>query len=100
MPLADAVEGHRDLGELQIHWETCVFHRGPNMGLERTKTRTRNETRRFETAQLAMGRPHRSHDDPMFKTLRTDDDLIRAARLGDHEAFAELCRRHTQHARQ
>jgi RNA polymerase sigma-70 factor (ECF subfamily) len=47
-----------------------------------------------------MGAPHRGHDDPLFNTLRTDDDLIRAARLGDHEAFAELCRRHIQTARQ
>lgn len=70
------------------------------MELERTKTRTRNEARRFETVQLAMRAPHRGHDDPLFNTLRTDDDLIRVARLGDHEAFAELCRRHTQTARQ
>jgi RNA polymerase sigma-70 factor, ECF subfamily len=49
---------------------------------------------------LAMGALHRGHDDSLFHTLRTDDDLIRAARLGDHEAFAELCRRHTQTARQ
>jgi RNA polymerase sigma-70 factor (ECF subfamily) len=33
-------------------------------------------------------------------TLRTDDDLVQAAQSGDHEAFAELCRRHTQPARQ
>jgi RNA polymerase sigma-70 factor, ECF subfamily len=70
------------------------------MELERTKTRTRNEARRFEAVPLAMGRLHRGHGDPLFKALQTDDDLIRAARLGDHEAFAELCRRHTQTARQ
>jgi RNA polymerase sigma-70 factor, ECF subfamily len=30
----------------------------------------------------------------------TDDELIQAAKLGNHEAFAELCRRHAQTARQ
>jgi RNA polymerase sigma-70 factor (ECF subfamily) len=29
----------------------------------------------------------------------TDDELVLAAQSGDHEAFAELCRRHTQVAR-
>jgi RNA polymerase sigma-70 factor, ECF subfamily len=48
---------------------------------------------------LAMGPPRYSHDEPLVITLRTDDDLIQAAQLGDHEAFAELCRRHTQVAR-
>ena len=32
--------------------------------------------------------------------LRSDDDLVEAARMGDHEAFEELCRRHAQVARQ
>jgi RNA polymerase sigma-70 factor, ECF subfamily len=70
------------------------------MELQRTNTRTRSGARRFKTVPLAIGAPHRGHDDPLFNALRTDDDLIRAARLGDHEAFAELCRRHTQTARQ
>ncbi len=30
---------------------------------------------------------------------RTDDDLVQSAQSGDHEAFAELCRRHAQVAR-
>jgi RNA polymerase sigma-70 factor (ECF subfamily) len=70
------------------------------MELKTTMTRTRNEPRRFKTVPLAMGPPRYGHDDPLFNTLRTDDDLIRAAQLGDHEAFAELCRRHAQTARQ
>jgi RNA polymerase sigma-70 factor, ECF subfamily len=32
-------------------------------------------------------------------TLRTDEDLVQAAQSGDHEAFAELCRRYTQNVR-
>jgi RNA polymerase sigma-70 factor, ECF subfamily len=47
-----------------------------------------------------MEAPHRGHDDPLVNTLCTEDDLIRAARLVDHEAFAELCRRRTQTVRQ
>jgi RNA polymerase sigma-70 factor, ECF subfamily len=69
------------------------------MELKRTKTRTRNESRRFKTVPLAMGPLRYSHDEPSVITLRADDDLIQAARSGDHEAFAELCRRHAQTAR-
>jgi RNA polymerase sigma-70 factor, ECF subfamily len=69
------------------------------MELERTKTRTRNKARRFKAAPLAIVAPHRGHDDPLLNTLRTDDDLIGAAQSGDHEAFAELCRRHAQTVR-
>ena len=47
-----------------------------------------------------MEPPRYSHDEPFAIALRTDDDLIQAARSGDDEAFAELCRRHTQTARQ
>ena len=43
-----------------------------------------------------MGPPSHSHDEPLVYTLRTDDDLVQAAQSGDHEAFAELCRRHAQ----
>jgi RNA polymerase sigma-70 factor, ECF subfamily len=70
------------------------------MQLERTRTRNRNEAQRLKTFPLTMEAPYYGHDGPLSNTLRTDDDLIRAARLGDHEAFAELCRRHTQTARQ
>jgi RNA polymerase sigma-70 factor, ECF subfamily len=46
-----------------------------------------------------MGPSRYSHDEPLVITLRTDDDLVQAAQSGDHEAFAELCRRHSQVAR-
>jgi RNA polymerase sigma-70 factor, ECF subfamily len=62
------------------------------MELKRTRTRTRN--------LLARGPSCCGHDEPSVITPRTDDDLIRAAQSGDHEAFAELCRRHAQIARQ
>jgi RNA polymerase sigma-70 factor, ECF subfamily len=61
--------------------------------------RTRNEPRRFTTVPLAMGPPRYRHDQPLVDTLRTDDDLVQAAQSGDHEAFAELCRRHAQAVR-
>jgi RNA polymerase sigma-70 factor (ECF subfamily) len=44
--------------------------------------------------------PRYSQDVPLVITRRTDDDLVQAAQSGDHEAFAELCRRHAQVARQ
>jgi RNA polymerase sigma-70 factor, ECF subfamily len=46
-----------------------------------------------------MGQPRHSYDEPLVITQRPDDDLVQAAQLGDHEAFAELCRRHAQAAR-
>jgi RNA polymerase sigma-70 factor, ECF subfamily len=64
------------------------------MELKRSRTRTRNEPRRFKTVSFALGPPRYSYDE------RTDDDLVQAAQSGDHEAFAELCRRHAQAARQ
>jgi RNA polymerase sigma-70 factor (ECF subfamily) len=57
-------------------------------------TSTRNEPRRLKTIPYALRPPRYSYDE------RTDDDLIQAARSGEHEAFAELCRRHSQTARQ
>jgi RNA polymerase sigma-70 factor, ECF subfamily len=48
----------------------------------------------------AIGPPRYNHDEPLINTLRTDDDLVKAAQSGDHEAFAELCRRHTQPVKQ
>ena len=47
------------------------------------------EPSRYKTAAVAIGTPSRS-----------DNDLIQAAKSGDHDAFAELCRRHTRTARQ
>ena len=66
------------------------------MELERTRTRTRNEPRRFKAVPLVMGPPRHSHDEALVNSLCTDDDLVLAAQSGDHEAFAELCRRHAQ----
>jgi RNA polymerase sigma-70 factor, ECF subfamily len=48
--------------------------------------RTRNQSRRVNTT-------------PLVVAPRTDDELVQAAQSGDHEAFAELCRRHAQHVR-
>jgi RNA polymerase sigma-70 factor (ECF subfamily) len=61
---------------------------------------TRNESRKFKRIPPAMGPPRDSHDLPSVITRRTDDDLVQAAQSGDHEAFAELCRRHAQIAGQ
>jgi RNA polymerase sigma-70 factor (ECF subfamily) len=66
------------------------------MELMTTKSRTRNGPRRFKKFPLAIGAPRHNHNEPSINTLRTDDDLVKAAQLGDHEAFAELCRRHGQ----
>jgi RNA polymerase sigma-70 factor, ECF subfamily len=68
------------------------------MELKRARTRTRNEPRIFKTDPLAMG-PPRYHE-TLVITLRTEGDLVQAAQSGDHEAFAELCRRHAQVTRQ
>ncbi|WP_433964647.1 alcohol dehydrogenase catalytic domain-containing protein [Tunturiibacter gelidiferens] len=62
-----------------------------DMEIKRTGMRTRNESRRFETVSLGMG-----PENPAIRVLRTDNDLVQAAQSGDHEAFAELCRRHAQ----
>ena len=61
--------------------------------------RTQNEPLRFKTVPLALVPPHRSYDEPFAIILRTDDDLVQAAQSGDHEAFAELCRRHARAAK-
>jgi hypothetical protein len=57
------------------------------MELNRTRTRTRNEPRRFKAVPLAIGPPRYSHDEPLVITLRTEDDLVHAAQSDDHEAF-------------
>jgi RNA polymerase sigma-70 factor (ECF subfamily) len=70
------------------------------MELRRNRTRTRNEPQRFKTVPFALGPPRYSYDEPFAITLRTDDDLVQSAQSGEHEAFAELCRRHAQAAKQ
>lgn len=70
------------------------------MELKRNTTRTQNEPLRFKAVSFAPVAPHHNHDEPSAITLCTDDDLVQAAQSGDHEAFAELCRRHSRHARQ
>jgi len=69
------------------------------MELTRTPMHARKESPRFKTVSIAIGSPRHSHDEPLATTLRTDDNLIQAAQSGDHEAFAELCRRHAQAVR-
>ena len=69
------------------------------MELTRTRTRTRNEPRRLKTVPLAIRSSRRSHDASLVNSVRTDDDLVKAAQSGDHEAFTELCRRHAQPVR-
>jgi RNA polymerase sigma-70 factor, ECF subfamily len=70
------------------------------MELTRTRMHARKELRRLTTITLAVGPPRCNHDEPLIIALRTDDDLVQAARSGDHEAFDELCRRHAQAVRQ
>src|ERR1700743_2410660 len=48
------------------------------------------------TAPLVEGPAPRRQSGPSIFGQGTDGDLIRAAQSGDHEAFAELCRRHTR----
>jgi RNA polymerase sigma-70 factor, ECF subfamily len=62
--------------------------------------RTRNESRRGPTVTPAVGPTRRGMNNAGMFALNTDNDLIQAAKLGSHEAFAELCRRHAQAARQ
>lgn len=69
------------------------------MELKSTKMRTRNEAQRVETIPLAVGALRHSNDEPVVNTLRTEVDLVQAAKEGDHEAFAELCRRHARGVR-
>jgi hypothetical protein len=84
----------------EVHGETCTLFRGVEMEIERTARHSHNESRQCPIVPLAIGSIRRPLDDVAMSAVRTDDDLIRAAQLGDHDAFAELCRRHTQCARQ
>jgi len=85
--------------ESQVHWETSTFCQELNMELTRTRMHARKEPRRFKTITPAVGPTRCSYEDPSIFALLTDDDLVKAAQSGDHEAFAELCRRHAQAAR-
>jgi RNA polymerase sigma-70 factor, ECF subfamily len=73
--------------------EAGAFDRGSKMELEGTESRTRNEGPRLKAVPYANG-----HYQPSLSSLRTDDELIQAARSGDHDSFAELCRRHSRTA--
>jgi RNA polymerase sigma-70 factor, ECF subfamily len=54
----------------------------------------------FEGMNMHAPEPTRYSYNELFAiALRTDDDLVHAAQSGDHEAFAELCRRHSHAAR-
>jgi RNA polymerase sigma-70 factor, ECF subfamily len=54
----------------------------------------------LKSLPLTEGSPRCCHDEQSAIILGTDDDLIQAAQSGDHEAFAELCRRHGRVAKQ
>jgi len=69
------------------------------MELTRIRMQARKEPRRFKTITLAVGPTRCSYEESSIFALRTDDDLVEAAQSGDHEAFAELCRRHAQGVR-
>ncbi len=51
-------------------------------------------------SNFVLQRPTAAHKETSIFAQRTDDDLVQATQSGDHEAFAELCRRHAQTARQ
>ena len=70
------------------------------MEINRTAMHTQNEFRQSQMTPAATGPTHCNLDTPEVFELRADDDLIQAAKLGDRDAFAELCRRHSQFARQ
>jgi RNA polymerase sigma factor (sigma-70 family) len=79
--------------------EKLAFLSGAEHGTRQNKGAYSKRSSEIRNGPTRDGSPYRCHDDPLFNTLRTDDDLIRAVRWGDHEAFAELCRRHTQTVR-
>jgi Sigma-70 region 2 len=70
------------------------------METKRTRMRTPSESRLPQTVPLEIGSNHCTFDSQAMPALHTDDDLVQAAQSGDNEAFAELCRRHAQSARQ
>ena len=69
------------------------------MGMKRTTMHARNESGRCQTIPLTVVPTRRSLNRAGKFALITDDDLVQAAKLGSHEAFAELCQRHAQAAR-
>lgn len=70
------------------------------METKRTRMRSPSESRLPQTVPLESGSNRCTFDSLAMRALRTDDDLVQAAQSGDNEAFAELCRRHAQSARQ
>ena len=70
------------------------------METKRIRVRTPSESRLPQTSPLEIGSNRCIYDSPAMPSLLKDDDLVQAAQSGDQEAFAELCRRHVQSARQ
>ena len=70
------------------------------MEIKKIRMHIRNQSQRSKTILPAMEPARCSLENPKNVAPRTDDDLIRDAQSGDREAFAELCRRHAQTARQ
>jgi RNA polymerase sigma-70 factor (ECF subfamily) len=63
-------------------------------------TRTRNESTFPQIFQHAIASNLLTLDGQTPCALRTDDELVESARSGGHEAFTELCRRHSHLAKQ
>jgi DNA-directed RNA polymerase specialized sigma24 family protein len=70
------------------------------METERVRMHTPNKSRLPQPVPLEIGSNRCAFDSQVMPTLGTDNDLVLAAQSGDHEAFAELCWRHAQSARQ
>lgn len=70
------------------------------MELQKIRIHTPTGSPRPEAIPRTVTLDHVRHDDQSGPRPPSDDDLVQAARSGDHEAFAELCRRHAQTARQ
>lgn len=70
------------------------------MELRKIRMLTHTGAPRLEAIPPEMSPDNVPHEDQSSPRLLSDDDLVQAARSGNHEAFAELCRRHAQTAKQ